>query len=193
MALFRDGISCVVLGTVVSQYVRMGSESHPKRPSIHPDTRIGHMHLRVSNIERSVAFYRDILGFHETTHYDDRSAFLAAGNYHHHIALNIWGSEGGTRPPKGHTGLYHVAILLPNREELARVVQCLRDAQYPLLGASDHGVSEAVYLEDPDGNGIELYWDRPPHEWPRDREGKLAMVSKPLDLSELVRADKSAR
>lgn len=158
-----------------------------KSPTIHPDTRIGHVHLRVSDLERAVAFYRDLLGFHETTHYDDQSAFLAAGNYHHHIALNTWGSKGGTRPPRGHTGLYHFAMLLPNRVELARVFKRLSDANYPIQGASDHGVSEAIYLEDPDGNGIELYCDRPESEWKRDPSGQLVMTTKPLDLDELLR------
>jgi catechol 2,3-dioxygenase len=155
---------------------------------IHPDTRIGHAHLRVSDLERALKFYRDLLGFEVTTWYNDQAVFLSAGGYHHHIGLNTWGSKGGTPPPRGHTGLYHVAILLPNRKELARVVQRLRDADYPILGASDHGASEAVYLNDPDQNGIELYCDRPKEQWPRDNKGTLAMPTKPLDPDDLLKA-----
>lgn len=154
---------------------------------IHPETRIGHVHLRVSDLERAVAFYRDLLGFQEISRFGDQAAFLSAGNYHHHIGLNTWESKGGTPPPQGHTGLYHFAILLPNRVELARIVKRILDAKYPIQGASDHGVSEAIYLEDPDGNGIELYRDRPENEWKRDERGRILMTSVLLDLNELLR------
>jgi catechol 2,3-dioxygenase len=153
---------------------------------LHPDTRIGHVHLRVSDIERSLKFYRDLLGFEVMTRYGEQAVFLSAGGYHHHIGLNTWESAGGTPPPPGHTGLYHVAILFPNRRELARVVKRLIDASYRIEGASDHGISEAIYVSDPDQNGIELYVDRPRAEWPHNDQGKLAMTSKVLDLNGLL-------
>lgn len=141
---------------------------------IDPATRIGHVHLKVSNIERSLTFYRDILGFEVIAQWTDDSgsaAFLSAGGYHHHIALNTWSSAGATPPPPGHTGLFHAAILFPNRKALAATLKRLMDANYPIRGASDHGVSEAVYLDDPDKNGVELYVDRPKDEWPRTADG----------------------
>lgn len=155
--------------------------------TIDPNVRIGHVHLKVSDIERALAFYRDILGFEVTQRYGAQAVFLSAGGYHHHIALNTWASRGGSRPAPGTTGLFHAAILYPTRASLADALRRLRDAGYPLTGASDHGVSEALYLEDPDGNGVELYWDRPEGEWPRDAAGNLAMTTLPLDLADLLR------
>lgn len=154
--------------------------------SLHPDTRIGHVHLRVADLDRAVAFYRDVLGFDVTQHYGRSAAFLSAGGYHHHIGLNVWESRGGTPPPPGHTGLYHLAIVYPSRLELARAVRRLVERRVPISGASDHGVSEAIYLNDPDGNGLELYVDRPREEWPRDADGQLAMTTGPLDLEALL-------
>jgi catechol 2,3-dioxygenase len=154
--------------------------------NIHPDTQIGHVHLHVSDLNRAIKFYRDVLGFDVVTMYGDSAAFLSAGGYHHHIGLNTWQGEGATPPPAGHTGLYHFAILLPNRKELARVLKNLIDNNYPIQGASDHGVSEAIYLADPDQNGIELYVDRPKDQWLTTPDGKLAMTNKPLDLENLL-------
>jgi catechol 2,3-dioxygenase len=153
---------------------------------IGPDVRIGHVHLRVADLERAIAFYNGILGFPVTQRYGDSAAFLAAGGYHHHIGLNTWESLGGSPPPPGTTGLYHIAILYPTRAELADALRRLVNAGYPLDGASDHGVSEALYLRDPDGNGVELYWDRPESEWPRDSSGGIAMYSHPLDIEALL-------
>lgn len=153
--------------------------------SIHPETRIGHVHLTVSNLERSLAFYRDILGFELTTTIGDHAAFLSAGGYHHHIALNTWAGKGAVPPPPGHTGLYHAAILYPSRRELAKALRSLDRAGYPLTGAADHGVSEALYLNDPDNNGVELYRDRPREEWKRNSDGTLVMFTEPLDLESL--------
>ena len=150
-------------------------------------TRIGHVHLKVANIERALGFYCDILGFKLMARMGDQAAFIAAGDYHHHVGLNTWESAGGTPPPPGHTGLYHHAILLPTRKALAEAFQRLIDANYPLTGASDHGVSEALYLDDPDGNGVELYRDRPVEEWPRDANGNLTMYSHHLDLEDLLK------
>ncbi len=155
-------------------------------PPIHPETRIGHVHLKVSDLERAVRFYRDVLGFEEIQRYGRQAAFLSAGGYHHHIGLNTWESEGGPPPPPGTTGLYHVAILVPNRKELARALKRLLDHDWGLDGASDHGVSEALYLHDPDENGIEIYCDRDPVEWPRTPDGELAMISRRLDLRALL-------
>ncbi len=157
-----------------------------KKFMVHPDVRIGHVHLKVSDIDRALRFYRDLLGFEITSWYGDSAVFLSAGGYHHHVGLNTWESKGGKTPPAGHTGLYHFAILYPSRRELAKTVKRLLDAKYPLEGASDHGVSEAVYLRDPDENGIELYWDKPREEWPRDKDGKLVMTTKYLDIKKLV-------
>ncbi|GAB4287761.1 MAG: VOC family protein [Ignavibacteriaceae bacterium] len=153
---------------------------------IHPGVKIGHIHLTVSDIDKSLGFYRDILGFEITSYYGSSAVFLSAGGYHHHIALNTWNGKGATPPPPGHTGLYHFAILYPSREELARVVKRLYELNYPIQGASDHGVSESIYLTDPDGNGVELYHDRRIDEWPIDEEGYLQMDTKPLDLLNLL-------
>lgn len=148
--------------------------------------RIGHVHLKVSNIERSLKFYCDVLGFELVQRMGSQAAFVSAGGYHHHIGLNTWQSKEGTPPPSHHTGLYHVAILYPTRAALADALKRLIEAQIPLEGASDHGVSEALYLHDPDENGIELYWDKREYEWPRDESGNLRMVVDPLDLNDLL-------
>ena len=148
---------------------------------------IGHVHLKVADLERSLAFYRDVLGFEVTQRFGKQAAFLSAdGSYHHHIGLNTWESAGGPPPAPGTTGLYHVAILYPSRAELADAVRRVLKAEIPLEGAADHGVSEAVYLRDPDGNGVELYRDKPQEEWPRTPDGALAMFTAPLDLERLV-------
>lgn len=149
--------------------------------------RIGHVHLKVSDLDRSLRFYRDVLGFELTQRHGAGAVFLSAGGYHHHIALNTWESLGGSPPPAGRTGLYHLAILYPTRASLARAVQSVLTANISLDGASDHGVSEAIYLRDPDDNGIELYWDRPHEVWPRTPDGALAMFTKRLDLDSLLR------
>lgn len=154
--------------------------------SIHPQTRIGHVHLKVADLERSLAFYRDVLGFAVTQRMGSSAAFLSAGDYHHHIALNTWESRGGTAPAPGATGLYHLAILYPTRAELADALRRLLRAGIALDGAADHGVSHALYLRDPDNNGVELYWDRPAELWPRTPDGELAMVTRPLDLHALL-------
>lgn len=153
---------------------------------VHPDTRVGHIHLKVSDLDRAVAFYRDVLGFELQQTFGSQAAFLSAGGYHHHIGLNTWESRGGTPPPRGTTGLYHVAFLFPDRKELARALRRLIDNGVMLDGASDHGVSEALYLHDPDGNGIELYRDRDPAEWPRDANGELSMINAPVDFDSLL-------
>jgi catechol 2,3-dioxygenase len=153
---------------------------------IEPDVRIGHVHLKVADIERSLAFYCGILGFEIMSRWGDQAAFISAGGYHHHIGLNTWESKGGSPPPPGTTGLYHHAILFPSRRALGRALKRLVDAGWPLAGASDHGVSEALYLNDPDGNGVELYRDRPQDEWPRGADGQVAMYSRPLDLDSLL-------
>ncbi|MCH8305362.1 MAG: VOC family protein [Candidatus Marinimicrobia bacterium] len=153
---------------------------------IHPDTRIGHVHLKVADLERALSFYRDLLGFELIQKIGDQAAFISAGGYHHHIGLNIWESKGGTPPPPGHTGLYHTAILYPNRKELAKALKTLLNADYPLQGAADHGVSEAIYLADPDGNGVELYYDKPKEKWPRKQNGELDMFTKSLDIDNLL-------
>jgi catechol 2,3-dioxygenase len=148
--------------------------------------RIGHVHLKVADLERALAFYCGVLGFELTQRYGEQAAFLAAGGYHHHIGLNTWESRGGPPPAPGTTGLYHAAVLYPTRAALAAALERLRQAGIQLDGASDHGVSEALYLRDPDGNGLELYWDKPEEEWPRTPDGKLSMYTQPLDLSELL-------
>ena len=158
-----------------------------ERKPIHPQTRIGHVHLKVSDLERAIGFYRDVLGFELTQRYGTRGAFLSAGGYHHHIGLNTWESAGGAPPPPGATGLYHLAILYPTRAELADALRRLIAAHVQLDGASDHGVSEALYLRDPDDNGVELYWDRPPDQWPRDENGGIAMFTRALDLDDLLK------
>jgi catechol 2,3-dioxygenase len=155
------------------------------KAAIHPEVRVGHVHLTVSDLERSLKFYRDVLGFELTQRYGTGAAFLSAGGYHHHIGLNTWAGEGASPPPPGRTGLYHFAILYPNRRELARAFKRLFDHGVPIDGASDHGVSEAIYLHDPDGNGIELYHDRSQEEWPRVN-GQLQMSTKPLNLDGLL-------
>ena len=149
---------------------------------------MGHVHLKVANLERALRFYQGVLGFELTQKMGDSAAFLSAGGYHHHIGLNTWESEGGTAPAQGTTGLYHLAILYPTRAELADALRRLIDAGIPLDGAADHGVSEALYLRDPDGNGVELYWDRPHEEWPRNADGELAMYTRHLDLKGLLAA-----
>ena len=148
--------------------------------------RIGHIHLKVANLDRSLAFYRDVLGFQETQRHGSQAVFLSAGGYHHHIGLNTWESAGGSPPPPGSTGLFHVAILYPTRALLADALQRVMDAGIELEGASDHGVSEALYLRDPDDNGVELYWDRARVLWPRDDEGNISMGTAPLNLESLL-------
>jgi catechol 2,3-dioxygenase len=155
-------------------------------PSVHPQTRVGHVHLKVADLDRAIAFYAGILGFGVTQKFGAQAAFLAAGGYHHHIGLNTWESAGATPPPPGHTGLYHTAFLFPDRASLANVLRRLVAADWPLTGAADHGVSEAIYLDDPDGNGVELYRDRPEADWPRGSDGALAMVNSRLDLNALL-------
>ena len=158
------------------------------QPAIDPGVRIGHVHLKVADIERSLAFYRDVLGFEVTQRYGPDAVFVSAGGYHHHIGLNTWESKGGAPPPPGTTGLFHIAILYPTRAALADALRRLRAAAIALDGASDHGVSEALYLRDPDGNGVELYWDRPKEDWPRGADGNVEMYTRPLSLEALLRA-----
>lgn len=155
--------------------------------SVPAQTRIGHVHLKVSNLERALTFYRDLLGFEVTMMYGKDAAFLSAGGYHHHIGLNTWQSKGAAPASPFGVGLYHTAILYPTRKDLAVVLDRLRKAGYPLSGASDHGVSEALYLNDPDNNGVELYCDRPPSSWPYDEDGSIMMFTKPLDLVDLLK------
>ena len=149
-------------------------------------TRIGHVHLKVSNIQRALDFYAGVLGFELQQLYGAQAAFISAGGYHHHIGLNTWESEGGSPPPHGTTGLFHLAILYPQRADLADALKRLSAHGIELDGASDHGVSEALYLRDPDGNGVELYWDRPEADWPRDADGRIAMFTRRLDLNDLI-------
>jgi catechol 2,3-dioxygenase len=149
-------------------------------------TRIGHVHLKVSDLQRSLDFYCGLLGFEITTTYGDQAAFISAGGYHHHIGLNTWHSKGGPPAPRNSAGLFHTAILYPTRKDLAQMLQRLMEEDYPLTGASDHGVSEALYLDDPDGNGVELYWDRPKDQWPYHEDGKLNMFTRALDLENLL-------
>ncbi len=158
---------------------------HDTRP-IDPGTRIGHVHLKVADIERALDFYCGVLGFELTLRYGSQAAFVSAGGYHHHIGLNTWESLGGSPPPAGTTGLYHLAILYPTRAALSDALRRLMSAGVPLDGASDHGVSEALYLRDPDGNGVELCWDRPQEVWPRKPDGSFAMVTGRLDLDDLL-------
>ena len=153
---------------------------------IDPKTTIGHIHLKVSNLERSIKFYTEILGFEVMIQMGNSAAFLSAGGYHHHIGLNTWESANGAKPPEGSTGLYHFAILVPSRKELARVLKRLMDNKWPIEGVSDHGVSEAIYLNDPDGNGIEIYTDRPRSKWEYDSKGKLIMYTRRLDIDNLL-------
>jgi len=156
------------------------------RRVVNPETRIGHVHLKVANIERALGFYRDVLGFEVTQWYGEDAVFLSAGGYHHHIGLNTWMSRNARPAPANSAGLFHLAILYPERRELARALKWLLEEGYPIDGASDHGVSEALYLTDPDGNGVELYRDRPQEEWPRTESGSLAMVTRPLDVEDLL-------
>ncbi|MAQ46869.1 glyoxalase [Roseovarius sp. 22II1-1F6A] len=151
-----------------------------------PATRIGHVHLKVADLDRALRFYRDVLGFEVTQRYGTQAAFLSAGGYHHHIGLNTWDSAGATPPPPGHTGLYHTAFLYPDRASLGAVLARVLAAGFALDGAADHGVSEAVYLRDPDGNGVELYRDRAEADWPRNPDGSLAMTNRALDLEALL-------
>lgn len=153
---------------------------------IHPGADIGHVHLKVADLDRALRFYRDVLGFEETQRLGHSAAFVSAGGYHHHIGLNTWESQGGTPPPPGATGLYHVAIRYPTRAALADALRRVLGAGLSLDGASDHGVSQALYLRDPDQNGIELYWDRPKDEWPRSPDGALAMTTRPLNVQALL-------
>ena len=150
------------------------------------ETRIGHIHLKVTDLEKALAFYQGLLGFELQQRYGDGAAFISAGDYHHHIGLNTWHSKNAGPAPVRAAGLYHTAILDPTRKDLAIVLKRLVDAKYPLTGAADHGVSEAIYLDDPDGNGVELYWDRPREEWPKDKSGELLMKTDPLDLQALL-------
>jgi len=156
-----------------------------------PEVRVGHVHLKVSDLERAIVFYRDVLGFEVMQRMDPGAAFLSAGGYHHHVGLNTWESQGGPPAPPGTTGLYHVAFLYPTRRSLARALRRIMDADVGLEGAADHGVSEALYLSDPDGNGVELYWDRPRSDWPRDADGSLSMYTRRLDLGALLATLKS--
>ena len=166
----------------------MNSSEHFK--PIAPGVKIGHVHLKVADLERALAFYRGVLGFELTQRYGRDAAFVSAGGYHHHIGLNTWESAGGPPPPARSTGLYHLAILYPTRAELADAFLRLTRARISLEGAADHGVSEALYLRDPDGNGVELYWDRPQEQWPRTADGGLAMFTRPLDLDGLAAESK---
>ena len=158
-----------------------------KGTPVNSGVRIGHVHLRVSDLERAISFYQDVLGFELTQRYGPQAAFLSAGGYHHHIGLNTWESLNGSPPRPGSTGLYHFAILYPTRPLFAEAVSRVLAANIQLDGASDHGVSEAIYLRDPDENGVELYWDRPKEAWPRTETGELRMITKPLDLESLLR------
>jgi len=160
-----------------------------KKQSIHPKTSVGHIHLKVSDLDRSIQFYTEVLGFEVTTRMGDSAAFLSAGGYHHHIGLNTWESEGGKSPAPHTTGLYHFAILVPDRRELARAIQRLADHDWPIDGMADHGVSEAIYFRDPDGNGIEIYVDRPKDQWPKDDKGNIMMYTKPLDIQGLMKIE----
>lgn len=150
-------------------------------------TRIGHVHLKVADLQKSLEFYRDLLGFEVTMQYGSQAAFLSAGGYHHHIGLNTWHSKDAPAAQKNGVGLYHTAILYPSRKDLAEIFIRLHEANYPLTGASDHGVSEALYMDDPDGNGVELYWDRPQELWPKTSDGKLNMYTQALDLTDLLK------
>jgi len=153
---------------------------------IHPETRIGHVHLKVADLDRALGFYQGVLGFEITQRYGSQAVFLSAGGYHHHIGLNTWQSKGGMPPHPGSTGLFHVAILYPTRAALSEALHRIMDAGIELDGASDHGVSEALYLRDPDQNGVELYWDKPESQWPKDANGNLRMVTERLDLDALA-------
>jgi catechol 2,3-dioxygenase len=155
------------------------------------NTRIGHVHLKVSDLNRSLAFYCDLLGFELMQKYGEEAAFISAGGYHHHIGLNVWYSKGASPAPQRAPGLFHTAILYPTRKELARMLHRLLEANYPLTGAADHGVSEALYLDDPDKNGVELYWDRPPDQWPKTEDGALEMYTRRLNIDDLLQEVKA--
>lgn len=159
----------------------------PTSPAIHPSARIGHVHLKVADLERALGFYCGVLGFQLMQRFGPQAAFISAGGYHHHIGLNTWESQGAPPPPPHTTGLFHVAILYPDRPQLADALMRLLKAGVEIDGAADHGVSEAIYLRDPDQNGVELYRDRPPEQWPRSRDGQVAMFTHPLDLDALLR------
>lgn len=154
--------------------------------TIPPQTRIGHVHLKVSDLDRALKFYRDLLGFELITMYGDQAAFISAGGYHHHIGLNTWQSKGAPPASPQGVGLFHTAILYPTRKDLATILERLRQHRYPLTGASDHGVSEALYLDDPDGNGVELYWDKPRDQWPQKPDGSIEMYTRALNLNDLL-------
>lgn len=156
--------------------------------TIPPQTRIGHVHLKVSDLDRALKFYRDLLGFELITMYGDQAAFISAGGYHHHIGLNTWQSKGAPPASPHGVGLFHTAIVYPTRKDLAAILDRLRQHRYPLTGASDHGVSEALYLDDPDGNGVELYWDKPRDQWPQKPDGSIEMYTKALNLNDLLEA-----
>jgi catechol 2,3-dioxygenase len=164
-----------------------GAQEHLTPRAIDDGVRIGHVHLKVADLDRALAFYCGVLGFQLTQRFGGQAAFISAGGYHHHIGLNTWESRGGSAPPAGSTGLYHLAILYPSRAGLADALKRLQGARIPLDGASDHGVSEALYLRDPDGNGVELYRDRPKGQWPRTADGELEMYTRPLDLASLAK------
>ncbi len=153
----------------------------------HPETQVGHIHLTVADLDRAMAFYCDMLGFEVSARYGDSAVFLSAGGYHHHIGLNTWTGRGATPPPMGHTGMYHVAFLYPSRLELAKVLKHLIDNNYPIDGTADHGVSEAIYLRDPDNNGVEIYADRPKKDWKVESDGMVEMVTEPLDINDLLK------
>lgn len=158
------------------------------RYTIPAGARIGHVHLKVADLARALAFYCDLLGFELTMRYGQQAAFVSAGGYHHHIGLNTWHSKDAPKAPAYGVGLYHTAVVYPDRRDLAAIYERLQQVQYPLTGAADHGVSEALYLDDPDGNGVELYWDRPRQSWPQQADGSLAMYTAPLDLNDLLTA-----
>jgi catechol 2,3-dioxygenase len=165
---------------------KTAAAEQPVAAPIDPGVRIGHVHLKVADLDRALAFYCDVLGFQLMQRMGALAAFISAGGYHHHIGLNTWESSGGSPPPPGTTGLYHLAVLYPTRAALADALRRLIAADIPLDGASDHGVSEALYLRDPDENGVELYWDRPREQWPRTTDGKLSMFTRRLDLMGLL-------
>ena len=154
--------------------------------SIHSKSHIGHVHLTVADLDRSIKFYRDLLGFNVTARFGNSAVFLSSGDYHHHIGLNTWAGPDVIPPPEGHSGLYHFAILYPNRNELAKAFKVLWEEKYPIEGASDHGITESIYINDPDGNGIELYCDRSSEVWPTDEDGNFILVTTPLDLPNLL-------
>lgn len=162
----------------------MQQQNNYKAPEL---ARIGHVHLKVSDLKKSLEFYQGLFGFELTMMYGDQAAFLSAGGYHHHIGLNTWHSLNAPPAPQQAVGLYHTAFLYPSRKDLAKILDRIRRAYYPLRGASDHGVSEALYLDDPDGNGVELYWDRPKEQWPKNPDGSLTMFTRALDLDNLLR------